>query len=119
MTILGNLIDNAVDATQEAPSPRVEVSVRAEPDALVIRVADNGPGLDPDTARDVFRRGWSTKDPGGGPEGSGGGGPANSGRGLGLALVGQSVRRYGGNVDVQRDAGAVFTVRIPLPEVSS
>lgn len=119
VTILGNLIDNAVDATQEAPSPRVEVSVRAEPDALVIRVADNGPGLDPDTARDVFRRGWSTKDPGGGPEGSGGGGPANSGRGLGLALVGQSVRRYGGNVDVQRDAGAVFTVRIPLPEVSS
>lgn len=101
VTILGNLIDNAVDAGQDVPDPRVEVSVRTTAESLVIVVADNGPGLDPGTAGEVFARGWSTKD---------------AGRGLGLALVGQAARRYGGSVEVEREGGAVFTVRIPLPE---
>jgi signal transduction histidine kinase len=51
----------------------------------------------------VFGRGWSTK-PADGP----------IGHGLGLALVGQAVRRYGGTIEIGRDVGAVFTVRLPL-----
>ncbi|MFR9731665.1 ATP-binding protein [Saccharopolyspora sp. MS10] len=104
VTILGNLIDNAVEATFDVPSPRVEVSVRSAERELSVVVADNGPGVDPEVASAVFTRGWSTKRPG---------------RGLGLALVGQSVRRYGGEVEVGGERGAVFAVRIPLPEVSS
>jgi signal transduction histidine kinase len=37
------------------------------------------------------------------------------GRGLGLALVGQVVRRYGGTVEVAQGVGAVFTVHLPGP----
>ncbi|MDA3624516.1 sensor histidine kinase [Saccharopolyspora sp. WRP15-2] len=98
VTILGNLIDNAVEAVAERPQPRVAVTVRSTSDGVLIRVADNGPGVDPESAQRLFERGWSTKE---------------SGRGLGLALVGQSVRRHRGSIEVTDDGGAVFTVRLP------
>ncbi len=109
ITVLGNLVDNAVDAAIETAAeraPTVRVTVRVEDGALVARVADSGPGVDPEVGSRIFRRGWSTK--------SGGG---NTGRGLGLALVGQTVRRLGGTVTVadSEDGGAAFAVRIPLP----
>lgn len=103
VTVLGNLIDNAVDAASVGGAPpQVRVTVREEDDELLIRVADNGGGVT-DPVR-VFERGWSTKS----------GGPVH-GRGLGLALVGQVVRRYGGDIEVRNDPdrhGAVFTVRL-------
>jgi len=121
VTVLGNLIDNALDAAADttadaaADGPaadaggagraaRVTVTVRACERELLLRVADSGPGVDPETAGEVFRRGWSTK----------AAGPA--GRGLGLALVRQTVRRHGGTVELARAAsgGAEFTVRLPL-----
>lgn len=108
VTILGNLIDNATDAAAEgvghgtAPrSARVTVTARADAGELTLRVADTGAGLDPATAEEVFRRGWSTKSPG---------------RGLGLALVQQATRRNAGTVEVASapEGGAAFTVRLPL-----
>jgi sensor histidine kinase regulating citrate/malate metabolism len=101
VTILGNLIDNGIDAAVHGGGrPTVVVTARSDADELLLRVADTGPGVPEDA--DVFRRGWSTK--------------AGEGHGLGLALVGQAVRRYGGTVDVGRDGGAVFTVRLPRQE---
>ncbi|MQS15073.1 PAS domain-containing protein [Streptomyces kaniharaensis] len=128
ITVLGNLIDNAVDAAiagaAESPvPPEVTVTARIEaangsdtadgtgaaggadePDGgghLLLRVADTGTGIDPAAVEDVFRRGWSTKQDG-------------RGHGLGLALVAQAARRNGGTVEVGRDRGAVLTVRLPL-----
>ncbi len=107
VTIVGNLIDNAVDAVQDMPSPRwVSLGGRVEGDHAVLRVADSGPGLDPADAERAFTRGWSTKE-------------ARDGRprGLGLALVGRAVRRAGGAVRVERgEPGAVFVVRLPVRE---
>ncbi|MEV6862851.1 sensor histidine kinase [Streptosporangium subroseum] len=104
VTILGNLIDNAVDAAMAGvPPARVEVSLRADETTFLISVADSGPGLDPVTAGEAFRRGWTTK---------------GDGRGLGLAMVGQAVNRLGGAIDVGNGPGAVFTVRLPLPHGS-
>ncbi|MEU9023260.1 sensor histidine kinase [Actinomadura sp. NPDC048394] len=110
VTILGNLIDNAVDAAVENAGvrpPRVRVSVRREDGRLVLRVADSGRGVDPADVPEMFRRGWTTKSSGG---------PV--GHGLGLALVGRAVRRHAGTVEVAGDGGgddgAVFTVRLPL-----
>jgi len=101
VTILGNLIDNGIDAAVHGGGrPAVVVTARSDVDELLLRVADTGPGVPEDA--DVFRRGWSTK--------------AGEGHGLGLALVGQAVRRYSGTVDVGRDGGAVFTVRLPRQE---
>jgi two-component system CitB family sensor kinase len=109
VTIVGNLIDNGVDAAASAPAPRrVQVDAGVSDGELVLRVADSGAGLDPDHRELAFRRGWSTK-PGDRPVG----------RGLGLALVGQAVHRHGGTVAVTRDGGAVFTVRLPLSRVGA
>ncbi|MCG5218526.1 sensor histidine kinase [Streptosporangium sp. KLBMP 9127] len=104
VTILGNLIDNATDAAvSSGPPARVRVHLRAERGTVLVRVSDSGPGLAPAAAEDAFRRGWTTK---------------GDGRGLGLALVGQAVRRLGGTVEVDRGepgshGGAVFTVTLP------
>ncbi|MCW2877939.1 MAG: signal transduction histidine kinase regulating citrate/malate metabolism [Sphaerisporangium sp.] len=102
VTILGNLLDNAVEAAMSGTPPaRVHVHLRAEDGTFLVRVADSGPGLGAETAQDVFRRGWTTK---------------GDGRGLGLAMAGQAVRRLGGTIEVGHDGeGAVFTVRLPLP----
>ncbi|MCT2592487.1 sensor histidine kinase [Streptomyces sp. N2-109] len=137
VTMVGNLIDNAVDAaatadtadgadaTGPAPrTPRVTVTVRAERPgageayeytALLIRVADNGPGVSPADAQDVFLRGWSTK--AAGPSaGPGATEAVGDGRGLGLALVRQTAGRHRGTVrlDEAQGGGAEFTVRLPL-----
>ncbi|GGM09969.1 histidine kinase [Streptomyces fumigatiscleroticus] len=109
VTILGNLIDNAVDAAQGGVRARVTVAAyttgaeEAGPE-LVLRVSDTGTGVDPAHAGLVFRRGFSTK-----PAGPGG-------RGLGLALVRQAVHRHGGTLSVAEAAGggAEFEVRLPL-----
>ncbi|RFA08004.1 hypothetical protein B7R54_01300 [Subtercola boreus] len=108
ITIVGNLIDNALDAAIDGGSghPRVVVAVSegasmadSRESLVVIRVSDNGPGID-DVGR-AFERGYSSK--AAGPHG----------RGFGLALVGQSVRRLGGSVGVEADGGAVVTVTLP------
>ncbi|WP_033285461.1 sensor histidine kinase [Streptomyces sp. NRRL F-525] len=110
VTILGNLIDNAVDAAQGSLRARVTVTAYTEAEAgadgsaLVLRVADTGAGVDPAHAEAVFQRGFSTK-----PAGPGG-------RGLGLALVRQAVNRHEGTLTVAEaeGGGAVFEVRLPL-----
>ncbi|MCK8434793.1 sensor histidine kinase [Streptomyces sp. D2-8] len=115
VTILGNLIDNAVDAAQGSVRARVTVAAytRNAGDApeLVLRVSDTGPGVDPEHAEAVFQRGFSTK-----PAGPGG-------RGLGLALVRQAAQRHEGSLTVAGadGGGAEFEVRLPLrqPETAA
>ncbi|MFF1296084.1 MULTISPECIES: ATP-binding protein [unclassified Streptomyces] len=104
VTILGNLIDNAVDAAQGSVGARVTVTAYTEADELILRVSDTGGGVDPAHAEAVFQRGFSTK-----PAGPGG-------RGLGLALVRQAVGRHEGTLTVAEAAGggAEFEVRVPL-----
>ncbi|MET9958341.1 sensor histidine kinase [Streptomyces sp. NPDC006326] len=100
VTVLGNLLDNAVDAVTGVPGARIAVTVRPDEDGLLLRVTDNGPGLPEGAAADVFRRGWSGK---------------GEGRGLGLALVRQVAHRHGGSAEAAEvpGGGAQFTVRLP------
>jgi two-component system CitB family sensor kinase len=103
VTIVGNLLDNAIDAAVAGTPPRwVRIAAHVDGQDFELSVADSGPGLDPDQIPQAFERGWSTK-------------PKDRlhGRGLGLALVAQAVHRYGGTIDVTKDRGAVFTVRLP------
>ncbi|MFI5617076.1 ATP-binding protein [Streptomyces sp. NPDC051567] len=100
VTVLGNLVDNAVEALTGLPGGRIAVTVRPEGDGVLLRVADNGPGLPEGAGAEVFRRGWSGK---------------GEGRGLGLALVRQVAHRHGGSAEAAPAAGggAEFTVRLP------
>jgi two-component system CitB family sensor kinase len=108
VTIVGNLVDNAMDAVSsdlESESPPVErphvlVEIERGEAEVVLRVSDNGAGID-DVAL-AFSRGYSTKSAG------------EFGRGVGLALVDQAVRRLHGTVEARNESGAVVTVRLPL-----
>ncbi|MFJ5957855.1 ATP-binding protein [Paenarthrobacter sp. NPDC092416] len=110
VTILGNLLDNAIDAAAAADFPRkVELDVDAGPDALQFTVRDSGPGIDPDSIEDVLQYGFSTKSAGVDPRGA-------HGRGVGLALVRQAVERLNGTMTISNPGGAQFHVVLPAPE---
>ncbi|WP_202033283.1 ATP-binding protein [Nocardioides sp. WS12] len=106
-TVVGNLVDNAVDASSGASDPTVELWILADEDAVHVRVRDNGPGIPDDLKEAVFVRGFSTK-----PEVLGG-------RGIGLPLVRLICAQRGGSV-VADDAepgsagGAEFRVVLPI-----
>jgi two-component system CitB family sensor kinase len=107
VTVLGNLVDNALDAVADAADRRVVVDLAVDGPVVRITVGDSGPGIGADDVTRVLERGWSTK-------------AAPEGRGLGLALVGQVARRHGGSVEIGTSAlgGAAFTVtlvREPVP----
>lgn len=102
VTLLGNLLDNAIDAAQSSDARTVRVFLTSTPDLLRIVVEDSGRGIDLADRDAVFVRGWSTKSDDG------------AGRGIGLALVGQVVRRHDGTatVDSGELGGARFDIRI-------
>jgi two-component system CitB family sensor kinase len=94
VTIVGNLVDNAIDAALDVPVPPpacVEVAIGTAGGELVVQVRDSGPGFSAEARANVFEPGWSTK-------------PATAerrhGRGIGMALVSQVVCRRGGRITV-------------------
>jgi two-component system CitB family sensor kinase len=103
VTVLGNLIDNAVDAVAGQASASVSVELGRDAEAFVIRVVDNGPGV-PASVRDrVFEDGFSTKP-----------GRGGSHSGLGLALVHRLVTQAGGSVELRDGLPTTFEVRLPV-----
>ena len=101
ITVLGNLIDNAIDAC-DRDDPWVEVTVSLERTELLMRVADSGSGMQGEAFERAMQRGYSTKtdtEPGQ--------------HGLGLALVAQVVRRHGGTLTADVTYGSVVTVLVP------
>ncbi|MFG2289800.1 ATP-binding protein [Streptomyces sp. NPDC048595] len=104
VTVLGNLIDNALDATSSERDAQLEVEIRADGHTAILRVSDNGPGVPEERRAEIFTEGWTTKEP-----------PAHGQRGIGLALVRRLAERYGGSAEVgeRPRGGAVFTVTLP------
>ena len=109
VTIVGNLIDNAIDSVEPYGGGWIEVAIGHEDDQVVVRVSDTGPGVPAEIVDEIFTDGFTTKVATGAGR-----------RGLGLALVSQAVRRQGGTVSVENnDNGAVFTVTLPHAAVVS
>jgi len=104
VTVVGNLVDNALDAVAGTPLARVEVELRAEGRTAVLVVRDTGPGIPPERRELIFTEGWSTKEP-----------PAHRERGIGLPLVRRLAERQGGSARVAEadGGGAEFTVVLP------
>lgn len=101
-TVLGNLVDNALDAATGARDPLVAVEVLETAGAVRIEVRDSGPGVDSAMQNRVFTHGFSTKD------------GAGDDRGIGLALVRVICRKRGGDVSVHNENGAVFVATLPV-----
>lgn len=104
VTIVGNLVDNALDATAGTAHARVEVELQAEGRTATLRVRDTGPGIPEEQRELIFTEGWSTKQR-----------PAHRERGIGLPLVRRLAERQGGSATVGEAAGggAEFTVVLP------
>ncbi|MEU4292046.1 ATP-binding protein [Kribbella sp. NPDC026596] len=112
-TVVGNLVDNAIDAAAQSGTPLspawVEVELRQDASSVEIVVRDSGPGVAPELAQEVFAHGFTTK------------AAAEGERGIGLAMTRLVCRRRGGEVAVTNleDGGAAFVARMSvqrLPE---
>ncbi|CBG90202.1 sensor histidine kinase [Citrobacter rodentium] len=100
ITVLGNLIENALDALAQQPDGEISVSLYYRNGWLHCEVNDDGPGIEPDRIDAIFAKGVSSK---------------GTGRGVGLALVKQQVESLGGNISVESEPGVYtqFFVQIP------
>jgi two-component system CitB family sensor kinase len=108
VTLLGNLVDNAIEATAgHSPGPTVWVDLLVADGTLTITVADNGPGL-PTTDLDVLGRIGTT----------GKTSVAPGGRGYGIALIRRATAALGGTITGENDGGAVMTAVVPLGMLS-
>ncbi|HSV40385.1 MAG TPA: ATP-binding protein, partial [Nocardioidaceae bacterium] len=105
-TVVGNLVDNALDAVGNTPGGTVTVLLDEDDQRVEVEVRDTGAGVPDEELEQVFRQGWSTKQDSNG-----------AGRGFGLALSRLVCRRRGGDVVVSNDSGACF--RATLPKLGS
>lgn len=107
VTVLGNLIDNAIEAI--GSNGTILVRIHSGAAECTITVSDDGPGIaDADRLR-IFEAGLSTKDA-----------AQPSARGFGLTLVQRVALRRSGSVTVESSppGGAEFTVRLAVPQAS-
>ena len=106
-----NLLSNARDTVDERAEmegagydKRIQIRTRAENDAVVIEVEDNGVGMDEVTRQRLFEPFFTTKD-------------ADQGTGLGLSIIYAIVRNHDGEIAVESEQGVGTTFRVMLPVV--
>ncbi len=110
VTVVGNLLDNAIEAARSGPAPRrVELKAGTTPDAIDLAVTNTGAELGSVELARMFERGWTTKN--------------EPGHGLGLVLVRSTVERWQGTLmvdpDSELDEIPALTVRVRLPRAVS
>ncbi|MBW1215186.1 MULTISPECIES: ATP-binding protein [Pantoea] len=108
ISVIGNLLDNAIEATQRAPLPHdpVEVLIKLNARELIIEVADRGVGIRPEIREHMFERGVTTK--------------TRGDHGIGLYLIESYIARTGGTIEVSDNLprGAIFSLFIPCVEIN-
>lgn len=103
--VFRNLLLNALEAVQGQPAPEIRVWIERADSTVRVHVADTGPGIDPAIFDRIWEPDFTTK---------------SRGTGLGLALVRQTVRAYGGDVEARNlaEGGADFIVVLPAGPAS-
>ena len=100
-TVIGNLIDNAMDAVAESEMAKINLRIDTAEEHVTITVKDSGPGLDPEVIEEIFTQGFSTKTV-----------QKDRKRGFGLALSRLVCRRRGGDILAENDHGAKFVATL-------
>ncbi|WP_338035468.1 DcuS/MalK family sensor histidine kinase [Halalkalibacter alkaliphilus] len=100
ITILGNLINNSIEAVEDCTFKRVDVVLTCKESKLKLEVKDTGPGIKTEELEDIFEKGFSTK----GEE-----------RGYGLALVKASIDDLNGNITIDTFTGFGTTISVEIP----
>jgi two-component system CitB family sensor kinase len=104
ITVLGNLVNNALEAAHACPAApaRVEVDLLTDADDLVVSVANTGAGIPAESLPRIFADGWSSR---------------GTGRGLGLSIARGTAESLGGTLEVTHPGGGgaltVFVARLP------
>jgi two-component system, NtrC family, sensor histidine kinase HupT/HoxJ len=102
--VVMNLVQNACDATAGQPAPQLAIKGElGAGEVVVLRFADNGPGIPPEHLPRLFDPFFTTK-------------PVGQGTGLGLSISYGIVERHGGRLEAANapGGGAVFTLLLPL-----
>jgi two-component system sensor histidine kinase HupT/HoxJ len=101
--VMMNIVQNARDATQGLPAPELEISAELCDGTVILRFADNGPGIDAKNLVRLFDPFFTTK-------------PVGQGTGLGLSISYGIVERHGGHLAAANlpTGGALFTLSLPL-----
>ncbi|GEL78007.1 ATP-binding protein [Tenuibacillus multivorans] len=101
ITILGNLLDNAIEAASESDNNEVTFFATDLGNDIILEVSDQGTGIPKELQRHIFEKGFSTKD--------------EDDRGYGLSIVDEVVNELSGTIEVQSEVGkgTVFTVYLP------
>ena len=86
--VLGNLIDNAMDALSQTQKPVIRVTLGENLHEYSLSVANNGPMIPEGLRESIFQSGFSTK---------------SAGRGMGLAIVREIVGRWGAKLTLDSD----------------
>lgn len=99
ITIVGNLINNALDAVEASASKEIEIDFSHNKNVLTIEVSDTGQGMEEEVKQNIFIKGYSTK---------------GEDRGLGLHLIQQSLERLGGEICVISNIGKGTSFRVTV-----
>ena len=101
VTVVGNLLENAIEATNVIPAEElraVALQVTEDGKGLLIMVSDTGEGITEDLLPHIFEPGFSTK--------------ASRGRGVGMRRIREIVDSHGGTIDVDTEPGSGTTFTI-------
>ncbi|ARK28681.1 Sensor histidine kinase DcuS [Halalkalibacter krulwichiae] len=104
VTVLGNLLQNAIDATKlndDKNNRLINIFFTDLGEEIIFEIEDSGPGVPEELTDQIFTLGFTTK--------------AGSNRGIGLALTKQALNKIGGNVYLEEGelGGACFVITIP------
>ena len=100
ITVIGNLIENALDALSEQVEGEIHVMLHYQNGWLTCEVSDDGPGIEADRLATIFEKGFSTK---------------GENRGVGLFLLQQQTEHIGGSVSVESEPGVFTQFLVQLP----
>ena len=96
--IIGNLMDNAMDALQERTDGQIRLIVREDLKKFTFTIANNGEPIPDEIRETIFEPGVSTK---------------GEGRGMGLSIVRKTLAEFGGEIHLEEGEETAFTVTVP------